>query len=100
MFWFTPALALLLLIPAVRLLRRGGFSGWLVLLFLVPVVNVVFFWWLAFRRGGHPSGPFAARQTRCGNRHARTHTTHTTDTTPSTAPSTTTDKAPSAEVAS
>lgn len=93
MFWFTPALALLLLIPAVRLLRRGGFSGWLVLLFLIPVVNVVFFWWLAFRRGGQISGPFAARHGGCGARHARSEK-------PSTAPGTAVDKPSSAEVAS
>lgn len=56
MFWFSPVFALLVLIPAVRLLRRGGHSPWSALLLLIPLVNVVFIWWLAFGRGAVHSG--------------------------------------------
>ena len=55
MFWFGSVFALLVLIPAVRLLRRAGRSGWLALLLLVPLVNVVFVWWLAFSRSARVS---------------------------------------------
>jgi uncharacterized membrane protein YhaH (DUF805 family) len=56
MFWFSPIFALLVLIPAVSLLRRGGYSPWSALLLLVPFVNVVFIWWLAFARGAERNG--------------------------------------------
>jgi UPF0716 family protein affecting phage T7 exclusion len=56
MFWFTPIFALLVLIPAVRLLRRGGHSPWSALLLLIPFVNVAFIWWLAFARSADRSG--------------------------------------------
>ncbi len=50
MFWFSPLFALLVLIPAVRLLRRGGHSPWSAMLLLIPLVNVGFIWWLAFAK--------------------------------------------------
>jgi hypothetical protein len=56
MFWFSPIFALLVLIPAVRLLRRGGHSPWSALLLLIPLVNIAFIWWLAFGRGAERSG--------------------------------------------
>ena len=37
-------------IPAVRIVQRTGYSGWWVLLTLVPVVNIVMFWVFAFTR--------------------------------------------------
>lgn len=58
MFWFTPIFAVLVLIPAVRLLRRGGYSPWSALLLLIPFVNLVFIWWLAFGRAPHRSSPW------------------------------------------
>lgn len=64
MFWFSPIFALLVLIPAVRLLRRGGYSPWSALLLLVPFVNVAFIWWLAFARGAerpHHSAEYPRR---------------------------------------
>ena len=65
MFWFGSVFALLVLIPAVRLLRRAGRSGWLALLLLVPLVNVMFVWWLAFSRSARGAGEPNARG-RCG----------------------------------
>lgn len=55
MFWFSPILALLVLIPSVKLLRRGGHSPWSALLLLIPVVNVAFIWWLAFAQSAQRS---------------------------------------------
>lgn len=70
MFWFTPIFALLVLIPAVRLLRRGGHSPWSALLLLIPFVNVVFIWWLAFARtADHSGNPYEGG--RCGPRRSR-----------------------------
>lgn len=37
-------------IPASKILRKAGFSGWWILLYFVPVVNVVALWCLAFAR--------------------------------------------------
>ena len=56
MFWFSPLFALLVLVPAVRLLRRGGHSPWSALLLLIPLVNVGFIWWLAFAKGAERPG--------------------------------------------
>lgn len=67
MFWFSPLFALLVFIPAVRLLRRGGYSPWSALLLLIPLVNVGFIWWLAFAKGAErpgsqsQNGPFDQR---------------------------------------
>lgn len=55
MFWFSPVFALLVMIPAVRLLRRGGHSPWSALLLLIPLVNVAFIWWLAFAKSAQRS---------------------------------------------
>lgn len=56
MFWLTPLFALLVLVPAVRLLRRGGYSPWSALLLIIPFVNVAFIWWLAFAPGAQRCG--------------------------------------------
>lgn len=69
MFWFSPIFALLVLIPAVRLLRRGGHSPWSALLLLIPLVNVAFIWWLAFAEPAQRSGGDAG-----GCRGSRRHT--------------------------
>jgi UPF0716 family protein affecting phage T7 exclusion len=70
MFWFSPIFALLVLIPAVRLLRRGGHSPWSALLLLIPFVNVVFIWWLAFGRGAERPGDGFERS-HCGAHRSR-----------------------------
>jgi UPF0716 family protein affecting phage T7 exclusion len=67
MFWFTPIFALLVLIPAVRLLRRGGYSPWSALLLLIPFVNIAFIWWLAFARGAERTGHGAGCTRRARN---------------------------------
>lgn len=67
-FFLGPLFVFLVLVPAVRLLRRAGYPGWLALLLLVPVVNIVFLWWLAFGRGPAGSDDCGARRGRCGPR--------------------------------
>ena len=44
------ALAALFVIPAARILKRVGLSPWLGLLYLVPLVNLIFLWVFAFMR--------------------------------------------------
>ncbi|RRN64655.1 hypothetical protein [Caulobacter sp. 602-1] len=36
------------IIPVAQILRRTGFSGWLAVLALIPLVNLVLFWIFAF----------------------------------------------------
>jgi len=36
------------LVPVTQILRRTGFSGWLCVLALIPMVNLVLFWVFAF----------------------------------------------------
>ena len=48
LFWLF--LILLLLIPLSKIVRKAGFSGWWTLLYLVPVVNVLAVWYLAFAK--------------------------------------------------
>lgn len=36
------------LVPVAQVLRRTGFSGWLAVLALIPLVNLVLFWVFAF----------------------------------------------------
>lgn len=43
-------LAIIYLIPAARILRKAGFSGWLCLLLLVPLLNLIMYWIFAFVR--------------------------------------------------
>ncbi|HXP12760.1 MAG TPA: hypothetical protein VN795_03800 [Stellaceae bacterium] len=47
---FIVALAILaiFLVPGVRILRRTGHSGWWVLLWFVPLVNILALWIFAF----------------------------------------------------
>jgi hypothetical protein len=79
MFWFSPIFALLVLIPAVRLLRRGGHSPWSALLLLIPVVNVGFIWWLAFGQGAQRAGGNGNTCNRSNRRHAEPKTTRKQD---------------------
>lgn len=41
-------LALFLLVPFWRICQRAGFSGWLSLLILVPMLNIALLYYLAF----------------------------------------------------
>ena len=42
------AVVVVSIIALVRIVRRAGFSGWWVLIILVPVVNLLAFWYFAF----------------------------------------------------
>jgi hypothetical protein len=43
------AIILALIIPAwAMILHKAGYSGWLSLIFLVPIVNLILFLWFAF----------------------------------------------------
>lgn len=35
-------------VPSIWVLRKAGHSGWLYLLFLIPLVNIVWLWVFAF----------------------------------------------------
>jgi uncharacterized membrane protein YhaH (DUF805 family) len=41
---------LVLIVPAVKVLRRVGFSGWWSILIFVPLVNIIALWIFAFGR--------------------------------------------------
>jgi hypothetical protein len=41
---------LILVIPAVKILRKAGYSGWWVIASLIPIANIVMFWLFAFSR--------------------------------------------------
>jgi hypothetical protein len=43
-------LSLITLIPISKILRRAGWSGWLSLLFFIPLANLIFLWVFAFGR--------------------------------------------------
>jgi hypothetical protein len=40
----------IVLLPFAKILRRTGYSGWWVLLWFVPVVNIIALWLWAFGR--------------------------------------------------
>jgi hypothetical protein len=40
----------LVLIPAAKILSKAGFSGWLSILLLVPLVNLICVWIFAFSK--------------------------------------------------
>jgi hypothetical protein len=35
-------------VPLVKILRKAGYSGWWILIWLVPIANIVMLWVLAF----------------------------------------------------
>ncbi|KAA0080919.1 hypothetical protein CIW54_22915 [Paraburkholderia sp. T12-10] len=43
-----PLLLALYLVPAVRILRKAGYSGWLSLVLFVPLLNLIMYWVFAF----------------------------------------------------
>lgn len=42
--------AIISLIAAICILKKAGFSGWLVLLYFIPIVNVIFYLYFAFAK--------------------------------------------------
>lgn len=42
------AIAIVFVIPAWRICQRTGYPGWLGVLILIPLVNLVFFYYIAF----------------------------------------------------
>ena len=49
--WIIVLLAVALyVIPAVKIVRKAGYSGWWCLLMLIPGVNVVAYWVFAFAK--------------------------------------------------
>ncbi|PFG41699.1 hypothetical protein ATJ88_0341 [Isoptericola jiangsuensis] len=55
------ALALIVLIAYVRIIQKAGYSGWWVLVALVPILNVIMFFVFAFARWPVLRGLDAAR---------------------------------------
>ena len=43
-------IAALIVIPVWRICQKAGFSGMLALLIFVPLVNIIFLYWLAFTK--------------------------------------------------
>jgi hypothetical protein len=41
---------LIFAVPAAKILRKSGYSGWWVLISLVPLLNIIMFWVFAFAR--------------------------------------------------
>ncbi len=48
-FIFLLAIATII-VPMTKILQKAGFSGWLVVLWLIPLVNIGFLWWFAFTK--------------------------------------------------
>jgi len=46
LFWI--ALLFALIIPMWRTITKAGYSGWWVLLYFIPLVNIVMFWVFAY----------------------------------------------------
>lgn len=46
----TVVYALILIVPTVKILQRAGYSPWLSILAIIPVVNIVAYWVFAFAR--------------------------------------------------
>jgi hypothetical protein len=44
------AIIAVFLIPAARIVSKAGYSGWLGLLWLIPIANIVLLWVFAFSR--------------------------------------------------
>ena len=48
--WMMLVIAILLVVPVWRICQRAGYPGWLGLLILVPLANLVLLYFLAFAR--------------------------------------------------
>lgn len=47
-FIFAIGMLVVMMIPYYRIVQKAGFNGWLCLLMLVPMVNIVMIWIFAF----------------------------------------------------
>jgi len=43
-----PIVLALYLVPAARILKKAGYSGWLSLILFVPLLNLIMYWVFAF----------------------------------------------------
>ena len=43
-------LAPLIVLPYWKITQKAGYSGWLSLLILIPLINLIFLYWLAFAK--------------------------------------------------
>lgn len=50
-------MAVIMVVPFWRISQRAGYSGWLSLLILVPLVNLVYIYFLAFAPWPAQQGP-------------------------------------------
>jgi hypothetical protein len=48
LIFFYIAVAVFVFIAWAQIFTKAGYSGWLCLLFLIPIVNIVIFFWFAF----------------------------------------------------
>jgi uncharacterized membrane protein YhaH (DUF805 family) len=39
-----------LIVPWIQIFRKAGYSGWLSILFLVPLANIIILFWFAFSK--------------------------------------------------
>lgn len=44
------AVVFVMVYPIARILQRAGWSGWLSILWLIPIVNIIMLWVFAFGR--------------------------------------------------
>jgi hypothetical protein len=47
---FLLVILVFFMVPLIRIVTKAGFSGWWVLLYLVPLLNIVMLWVFAFSR--------------------------------------------------
>jgi hypothetical protein len=47
-FWMMLLVAVLVIVPTSRICSKAGYSGWLSLLVLVPIANLLLLYFLAF----------------------------------------------------
>jgi hypothetical protein len=52
--------AALVLYPWSRIFRQAGYTPWLCLLFIIPLVNVITLWWFAFARWPNARGAMSS----------------------------------------
>lgn len=47
---FYIAIGILYLVGWAKIFSKAGYSGWLCLLWLIPIVNIILFFWFAFSK--------------------------------------------------
>jgi uncharacterized membrane protein YhaH (DUF805 family) len=51
MHWIVVLLIVLVYaVPTIKIIRKAGFSGWWVLLLLIPLVNIIALWSFAYAK--------------------------------------------------